>query len=136
VIEETDVSLRVSFLIPKSHAYITATHHHREQSLMKIYDIPLRRLILKLRRTVRKRLDKRDRIGQRGRHSTPLYIRITAIAYIVLTDIVPHKDRAKPKRMPRTEKTLRPKMVSLQDSTQQVAKKPRTNSPRTHQIHI
>jgi len=54
---------------------------------MKIYDIPLKRLILKLKRKARKMLGKKDRIGQRGRHGTPLYIRITVIAYMVLAGL-------------------------------------------------
>jgi len=54
---------------------------------MKIYDIPLKRLILKLKRKARKMLGRKDRIGQRGRHGTPLYIRITVIAYMVLAGL-------------------------------------------------
>ena len=54
---------------------------------MKIYDIPLKRPILKLKRTARKMLGKKDRIGQRGRHGTPLYIRITVTAYMVLAGL-------------------------------------------------
>jgi len=54
---------------------------------MKIYDIPLKRLIPRLKRTARKILSKKDRIRQRGRHGTPLYIRITVIAYMVLAGL-------------------------------------------------
>ena len=54
---------------------------------MKIYDIPLKRLILKLKRIARRRLGRKDRIGQRGRHGTPLYVRIVVIAYMTLTSI-------------------------------------------------
>ena len=54
---------------------------------MKIYDTPLKRLIHKLKRTARKMLGRKDGIGQKGRHGTPLYIRITVIAYIVLAGL-------------------------------------------------
>ena len=54
---------------------------------MKIYDIPLKRLILRLKRTARKMLGRKDRIGRRGRHGTPLHIRITVTAYMVLAGL-------------------------------------------------
>ena len=73
---------------------------------MKIYDIPLKRFILKLKRTTRKVLDKEDRIGQRGRHGTPLYIRITVIAYMVLTGLSLMKMEQSLKENPELRKLL------------------------------
>jgi len=63
---------------------------------MKIYDIPLKMLILRLKRTTRRRLGKRDR-GGRGRHGTSPHIRITVIACIVLVGLPLIKMRAEPK---------------------------------------
>ena len=54
---------------------------------MKIYDIPLKRLILRLKREARRMLGRKDRIGQRGRPGTPLHIRITVVAYMVLAGL-------------------------------------------------
>jgi len=73
---------------------------------MKIYDIPLKRLILRLKRKARKMLGRKDRIGQRGRHGTPLHIRITVIAYMVLAGLPPTRMEQSLRESPELRKLL------------------------------
>lgn len=86
-----------------SHIYYYYPKHYQRVAFHGIYDIPDKKLILKLMRTVRKRLGRGDRIGQGGRYGTPLYIGIITIAYMGTSGYVPHKDIAKPKGGPRAK---------------------------------
>lgn len=98
---------------------------------MKMHDIPLKRLTHKLKRTARKRLGKKDRVGQRATRHTALYKNYSHSIYNAHRAI-PHKDGAKPEGEPRTGKAPRPKMAGLKDNSQQAAEKSRTTHPRTH----
>ena len=73
---------------------------------MKIYDIPLKRLMLRVKREARRMLGRKDRIGQRGRHGTLLYIRITVIAYMVLAGLPLIKMEQSLKESPELRKLL------------------------------
>jgi len=98
--------------------HISLTHSPEDLGPMRIYDISLKRPIFKLKRTVRKRLDRKDRAGQRRRHSTPLYIWITVVAYMVLVGLSLMKVEQNQKGRARTEKAPRPKIASLKDNAQ------------------
>ena len=58
---------------------------------MKIHDIPLIRIVMTIKNVAKKVYGNKTRLGERGRHGTPIYARIATLAYMTLHSLTPER---------------------------------------------
>ena len=58
---------------------------------MKVYDIPLIKVVLTIKYVAKKVCGNKARIGKRGRKGIAIYIRITILAYMILHELTPDR---------------------------------------------
>jgi len=58
---------------------------------MKIYDIPLIKVVLTIKHIAKKFCGDKVRIGKKGRKGTAIYIRIAILAYMILHELTPDR---------------------------------------------